>query len=225
MLESTENQGRFPSSQGVMEGRTLERNCVDLMKLPNKADGLGGRSKDDMAEANPWSREEEATRKTLNHLLERLENHFGKGKELNEATRKRRDRAIAKIAECEARLAQLAMQRRVALKKRQIEAAMDALYDLCGRIEAAVDSLAEKEAGMVDGERRLSEPYRLAAKVEPLLEQIRRLKAEAKSMTLDSLDAKGAAAAPTVEDGAAAAPAVEDGAAAAVEKDEANLAD
>merc|ERR1711978_73240 len=70
---------------------------------------------------------------------------------------------------------------------------MDALFHLCGRIEAAVEAAAEKEAGMGDGERRLSEPYRLAAKVEPLLEQIRQLKAEAKSMTLDALDGKGTA--------------------------------
>ena len=79
------------------------------------------------------------------------------------------------------------MQRRGALKKRQIEAAMDALFHLGGRIEAAVEAAAEKEAGMVDSERRLSEPYRLAAKVEPLLEQIRRLKAEAKSSKPDNV--------------------------------------
>ena len=160
MFRSTENRGRFHSSQGVMEGRTLERNGVNLKSLqdeadglegtngvdlkslldeadglegrPKEADGLKGHPRDlsvilwDMAEANPWSREEEATRKSLGHLRERLESHFEKGKELNEATRKRRDRAIAKIDECEARLAQVATQRRAALKQRQIEAAMDA---------------------------------------------------------------------------------------------------
>ena len=44
----------------------------------------------EMAEdANPWGRDEEATRRSLEGLRGQLEGHFGKGRELNNATRKK----------------------------------------------------------------------------------------------------------------------------------------
>ena len=41
------------------------------------------------ADANPWGMDEEATKQSLALLRGRLETHFGKGRELNDATRKK----------------------------------------------------------------------------------------------------------------------------------------
>ena len=41
----------------------------------------------DMIDANPWGVDEEATRRSLEGLRGLLESHFGKGRQLNDATR------------------------------------------------------------------------------------------------------------------------------------------